>query len=85
MIEGNVGVERVTQPSHKNVLSLKEAFVNNNNIFFLYAQWGLSLKEIQELSPVFQLGEVEVATICKGVGTNSTHIGNYPTEEANII
>lgn len=53
MIEGNVGVERVTQPSHKNVLSLKEAFVNNNNIFFLYAQWGLSLKEIQELSPVF--------------------------------
>lgn len=69
-IEGNSGVGRVTPPSHKNVLSLKEAFVTNNHMFFLYAQWGLTLKEIQKLSPVFQLGEVEVATVCKGVYCN---------------
>lgn len=73
-IEGNMEVERVAQPSHKNVLSLKEAFVINNNMFFLYGQWGLTLKEIQKLSPVFQLGEVEVATVCKGVLFQPTEI-----------
>ena len=77
MIEDNSGVERVTPPLHKNVLTLKEAFAANNHMFFLYAQWGLTLKEIQKLSPVFQLREVEVATVCKGVGTISTYIGKF--------
>ncbi|RMJ22821.1 hypothetical protein PHISP_06310 [Aspergillus sp. HF37] len=76
VIGENTGLERVTQPSHRNVLNLKEAFVINNNMFFLYAQWGLTLKEIQKLSPVFQLGEVEVATVCKGILRGLKYIHN---------
>ena len=73
-IENTTEGERVVQPSHKNVLDLKEVFIMNKDMFFLYAKWGVTLNEVQELSPAFKLGEVEVAVICKGVLNHPTDI-----------
>ena len=60
-------LERLTQESHSNLLGLREVFINTDDIYFLYDQWGMALEELQQLFPVFQPGEVEVATVCKEV------------------
>ena len=60
-------LEHLMQASHANLLGLEEVFADSDNIYFLYNQWGMTLQELQQLFPVFQPGEVEVATICKGV------------------
>lgn len=60
-------VERLMQASHTNLLGLREVFINADNVYFLYDRWGMALEELQQLFPVFQPGEVEVATVCKGV------------------
>lgn len=60
-------LDRLQRISHANLLSLKEVFVEAGRVFFLYDQWGITLKELQGLSHEFQFGEVEVATVCKGV------------------
>lgn len=52
---------RATQ--HYNLVNLKEAFVTDSSIFFVYERWGISLKEVCQLRLVFKLGEVEVATL----------------------
>lgn len=59
-------LKRLTKALHPNILSLEEVFVSRD-MFFFYGQWGIPMSQIQRLSPVFQLGEVEVATICKRV------------------
>lgn len=68
-VQEDVGIERLKRASHTNLLGLKEVFVGAGSAFFLYEQWGIALNELQGLSHVFQLGEVEVATVCKGVFT----------------
>jgi hypothetical protein len=55
------------------VLGFKEVFILKDNIYFLQDQWGLTLNEILQLSPVFMLSEVEVAVICKAVGLQLVH------------
>ena len=65
--ENDSRVERLIQASHTNLLGLREVFINAGNIYFLYDRWGMTLEELQQLFPVFQPGEVEVATVCKGV------------------
>ena len=60
-------LERLTQASQSNLLGLREVFINTDSIYFLYDQWGMALEELQQLFPVFQPGEVEVATVCKEV------------------
>lgn len=57
----------IVETSHQNLVNLKEVFVSKKHIYFLYDSWGISLYDIQELSPYLQLGEVEIATITKGV------------------
>ncbi|KAE8371413.1 kinase-like protein [Aspergillus bertholletiae] len=58
---------KFTETSHTNLVNLKEVFVAKKMVYFLYDSWGISLEQIQELSPKLQLGEVEVATICQGI------------------
>lgn len=65
--EEDHGVKHLRQVTHTNVLGLKEVYLKDGIAFFLYDAWGIKLEEIQRLSHVFRLGEVEVATICKGV------------------
>ncbi|KAE8386943.1 hypothetical protein BDV23DRAFT_196092 [Aspergillus alliaceus] len=51
--------------SHRHLVNLKEVFVAEESLMLFYDKWeGISLNEIQDLRPAFQLGEVEVATIC---------------------
>lgn len=61
------GRERLKRISHPNILDLKEIFVDTDRVFFIYDQWGMTLGELWRLTPIFQLGEIEVATICNGV------------------
>jgi hypothetical protein len=63
----NISLDRIRQISHVNVLGFKEVFILKDNIYFLRDQWGLTLNEILQLSPVFNLSEVEVAVICRAV------------------
>ncbi|KAF4207310.1 hypothetical protein CNMCM8927_003584 [Aspergillus lentulus] len=55
------------ETSHPNLVNLKEVFIAKQNVFFLYDTWGISLEEIQQSSSKFCLGEVEIATISKGI------------------
>ncbi|PWY96040.1 kinase-like protein [Aspergillus sclerotioniger CBS 115572] len=57
----------LVETSHQNIINLNEVFVSKKHIYFLYDSWGISLNDIQELSPRLQLGEVEIATICKSI------------------
>ncbi|PIG85279.1 hypothetical protein AARAC_004371 [Aspergillus arachidicola] len=51
--------------SHRHLVNLKEVFVTEESLILFYDKWeGISLREIQDLRPAFQLGEVEVATVC---------------------
>ncbi|PYI23224.1 hypothetical protein BO99DRAFT_409571 [Aspergillus violaceofuscus CBS 115571] len=54
----------LVETSHPNLVNLREVFIHGRSCFFLYERWSLSLKEVQKLGPVFQLSEVEVASIC---------------------
>ncbi|KAF5861165.1 hypothetical protein ETB97_000539 [Aspergillus alliaceus] len=73
-------LDRIRDISHANVLGFKEVFILKDNIYFLQDQWGLTLNEILQLSPVFMLSEVEVAVICKAV----LHALVYIHEEMDI-
>lgn len=64
-----VSVHRLVQTSHPNLVNLREVFIADGSAFFVYEKWGISLAEIYRLSPLFQLGEIEVATICREVCT----------------
>lgn len=59
--------DRLMETTHPNLVNLKETFITETSLFFIYDKWGMSLKEIYQLWPVFRLGEVEVATICREV------------------
>ncbi|ODM15236.1 hypothetical protein SI65_09177 [Aspergillus cristatus] len=65
--EEHNGLKHLRQVTHTNLLGLKEVFLQDGIAFFLYDAWGITLEELQRLSHVFRLGEVEVATICKGI------------------
>ncbi|KAL4888210.1 hypothetical protein BDV59DRAFT_196623 [Aspergillus ambiguus] len=60
-------LEHIVRVSHPNILDFKEIFLCKGNIYFLYWSWGVTLKEIRQLFPVFQLSEVEVAIVCRSV------------------
>ncbi|KAH2152324.1 hypothetical protein KXW37_001983, partial [Aspergillus fumigatus] len=66
-VTGEVPVGRLSETCHQNIVNLREVFITERAIFFVYEKCGISLEEIHNLSPVFQLGEVEVATICREV------------------
>ncbi|KAL3459608.1 kinase-like domain-containing protein [Aspergillus heterothallicus] len=66
-VVGNVPENQLSKTCHPNLVNLREVFIATGSVFFVYDKWGMSLHEILRLSPVFQLGEVEVATICKEV------------------
>ncbi|EAW18100.1 uncharacterized protein NFIA_080440 [Aspergillus fischeri NRRL 181] len=65
--ERDLRVEDFKETSHPNLVNLKEVFIAKQNVFFLYNTWGISLEEIQQSSSKFCLGEVEIATISKGI------------------
>ena len=67
MTEASARVDQLMATSHQNLVNLREAFVTGDTVYFVYERWGISLKEICQLWPVFQLGEVEVATLCNEV------------------
>jgi hypothetical protein len=67
MRESEVAVHRLMETSHPNLVNLQEVFISERSMFFVYERWGITLKEIQDLQPIFRLGEVEVATICREV------------------
>ncbi|KAH2457213.1 hypothetical protein KXV25_005403 [Aspergillus fumigatus] len=67
MSESEVAVHRLMETSHPNLVNLQEVFISERSIFFVYERWGITLKEIQDLQPIFRLGEVEVATICREI------------------
>lgn len=73
--EASARVHRLMATSHKNLVNLREAFVAGDAIYFVYERWGISLKEICQLWPVFQLGEVEVATLCNEVRADVINLG----------
>ncbi|KAL4935805.1 hypothetical protein BDV06DRAFT_217143 [Aspergillus oleicola] len=53
----DIPLQRLTQISHPSFLSFKEVFISKGAAFFLYEQ----------ISPIFRLGETEVAIICKKI------------------
>lgn len=57
--------------SHPNLMVTKEIFVSKNRVHFCYDHWGITLDDIEDLWPDFQLTEAEVAMICKAVGPSS--------------
>ncbi|GFG19515.1 hypothetical protein IFM5058_10171 [Aspergillus udagawae] len=65
--ERDLQAEDFQETSHLNLVNLKEVFIAKQNVFFLYNSWGISLEEIQQSSLKFCLGEVEIATISKGI------------------
>ncbi|KAF4182504.1 hypothetical protein CNMCM8694_006752 [Aspergillus lentulus] len=65
--ERDLQAEDFKETSHPNLVNLKEVFIAKQNVFFLYDTWGISLEEIQLSSSKFCLGEVEIATISKGI------------------
>lgn len=61
------GRERLKRASRPNLLHLKEILVDTDRVVFIYDQWSMTLGELWRLTPVFQLGGIEVAMICNGV------------------
>ena len=51
--------------SHPSLLIAREIFVFKDKVHLCYKHWGITLDEIEQLWPVFQLSKVEVALICK--------------------
>ncbi|KAL3484450.1 kinase-like domain-containing protein [Aspergillus germanicus] len=66
-VVGEIPEDRLSETCHPNIVNLREVFITTGSVFLLYESWGMTLNEILSLSTVFQLGEVEVATICQGV------------------
>ncbi|KAE8330303.1 kinase-like domain-containing protein [Aspergillus sergii] len=67
VVRDKLPIDALTQTSHANLVNLREVFVAETSLFFVYEKWGISLKEMQHLSPVFRFGEVEIATLCREV------------------
>ncbi|KAE8395913.1 kinase-like domain-containing protein [Aspergillus alliaceus] len=65
--ERDLQAEDFKETSHPNLVNFKEVFIAKQNVFFLYDTWGISLEEIQQSSSKFCLGEVQFATISKGI------------------
>ncbi|KAL2848954.1 hypothetical protein BJX68DRAFT_267307 [Aspergillus pseudodeflectus] len=59
-----IQVKSLRTTEHENLVNLKEVFLAEDAIFFIYDDWGIPLDRI---CSVFHIGEVEVATVCKGV------------------
>ncbi|KAL4740389.1 hypothetical protein BDV11DRAFT_169152 [Aspergillus similis] len=66
-VVGDIPEEQLSATFHPNLVNLREVFIATGAIFFVYEKGGVSLEEILNLSAVLQLGEVEVATICREV------------------
>jgi hypothetical protein len=67
-VVGDILEDRLSETCHPNIVNLREVFITTGSVFLVYEPWGMTLDEILSLSTVLQLGEVEVATICHGVG-----------------
>ena len=67
-----IPVYHLSQVSHPSLLIAREIFVAKGNVYFCYGHWGIALSEIEQLWPVYQLSEVEVALICKAVSSTLT-------------
>ncbi|KAL4745866.1 uncharacterized protein BDW70DRAFT_145057 [Aspergillus foveolatus] len=63
----DIPLQRLTQVTHPSFLAYKEIFISQGDVYFLYEQWGVTLEQVWKLSPVFRLGEAEVAIICKKI------------------
>ncbi|KAL4947545.1 hypothetical protein BDW69DRAFT_190098 [Aspergillus filifer] len=63
----DIPLQRLTQISHPSFLSFREVFISKGAAHFLYEQWGVTLEQVQRISPIFRLGEIEVAIICKKI------------------
>ncbi|OJJ83543.1 uncharacterized protein ASPGLDRAFT_58636 [Aspergillus glaucus CBS 516.65] len=61
----DIPVYHLSQVSHPSLLIAREIFVARGNVYFCYGHWGITLNEIEQLWPVYQLSEVEVALVCK--------------------
>ncbi|KAL2802968.1 kinase-like domain-containing protein [Aspergillus granulosus] len=59
-----VQVQSLRTTQHENIVNLKEVFLDQDVIFFIYDDWGIPLDRI---CSIFYLGEIEVATICNNV------------------
>jgi serine/threonine protein kinase len=59
-----IQVKSLRTTEHENLVNLKEVFLAEDAIFFIYDDWGIP---VDRICSVFHIGEVEVATICKGV------------------
>lgn len=62
-----IPINHLPQISHPSLLIAREIFVFKDKVHFCYEHWGITLDEVEQLWPVFQLSEVEVALICKAV------------------
>ena len=69
--EKGIPVDHLPQVSHPSLLIAREIFVFKDKVHFCYEHWGITLDEIEQLWPVFQPSEVEVALICKAVSSQS--------------
>lgn len=70
--EKEIPVYHLSQVSHPSLLIAREIFVTRGNVYFCYGHWGITLNEVEQLWPVYQLSEVEVALICKAVSSKLT-------------
>ena len=70
--EKEIPVYHLSQVSHPSLLIAREIFVTRGNVYFCYGHWGITLNEVEQLWPVYQLSEVEVALICKVVSSKLT-------------
>ncbi|KAL4927717.1 uncharacterized protein BDV17DRAFT_292223 [Aspergillus undulatus] len=66
-VTGKELLGRLKPTTHPNLINLREVFIADGLAFFVYEKWGISLAKIHNMSPVFQLGEIEVATLCREV------------------
>ncbi|KAL4960574.1 uncharacterized protein BDV14DRAFT_182292 [Aspergillus stella-maris] len=66
-VTGKERLVRLKETNHPNLVNLRDVFIADGFAFFVYEKWGISLPGIYSMSPIFQLGEVEVATLCREV------------------
>ncbi|KAL3469009.1 kinase-like domain-containing protein [Aspergillus californicus] len=59
--------------AHENIVNLQEVFLEDDQISFIYDEWGIPLEKICRQ---LYLGEVEVATICKNILAGLTYLHN---------
>ncbi|KAL4778448.1 kinase-like domain-containing protein [Aspergillus varians] len=75
-VVADVREDRLCETCHPNLVNLREVFISTGAVFFVYEKGGLSLEDILELSEIFHLGEVEVATICQEVLQGLRYVHN---------